>query len=452
MTPVFIRKVSSDPIILVAEKMEEKIRRAFLDAIKSIRGTVALSKLTEFLRKGDVDGVLSVLALDKKFSDALVGVGIEAGISSVRDAVQATYAAGAKAATTLLPSSLSTKLSFDLMNPKATEFLNSYTFDLIRQISTESREAIQQTVLRAFKEGGHPYEQARRIKQSIGLTTNQERAVASYRASLESGTRDALNRSLRDARFDSTIERAIRSRQSLSRAQIDRMVSRYREKFIAHRARTIARTESLRASNTGQMALWRQARDQGLISGNAKRKWIISGDDRTCPICRGLNGKIVGLEEEFSSGIMSAPAHVTCRCRNSLVTVSLSDEHSERFASVPFEEPEEELEVLPVVESKQQKEIRVRQGYTKIVRVDAQAFAEAFQRDRGEALAWNPQRTERLKDVKTFDSYPKVYVNELGRVDVLDGRHRLATAAARGNAIDVAVPRGTVVPDEVKAN
>ena len=88
---------------------------------------------------------------------------------------------------------------------------------------------------------------------------------------------------------------------------------------IKYRAETIARTESLRASNMGQRALWKQAQDQGLLEREIKRRLIVSGDDATCEICASMSDEVVGLDEPFSDGSIDPPIHTDCRCSVGLV-------------------------------------------------------------------------------------------------------------------------------------
>lgn len=326
MPVIYIRKASNieDPILQVASRMESRMRQAFLDAVAAVKGTIALPKLTKAVESGDVNGVMAILALDTKFTGALKGVGLEAGINSVRDAVQATFAAAAKTAAMELPKRISVDLSFNLMNPQAVNFLESYSFEMIHDITAETRQAVQQVLMRAFKEGGAPVQQAREIRDMIGLTARQEKAIQNYRAALESGTssdlRDALSRSLRDGRYDRTLLRAIEESKGLGADKIDQLVGRYRERYLQYRATMIARTETVRASNAGQRELWRQAKEQGLLKHDQQRRWHASGDDRTCAECDGLDGEEAGLDEEFAPGIMDPPdPHPDCRCSTSLV-------------------------------------------------------------------------------------------------------------------------------------
>lgn len=320
--PVIFIKASSDPIAAVASKMEGKLRSAFLRAVKTLKDQVDIDTLVEAINTGDVNQAMAILGIDQKFVDVLNGSGQEASIQSFRSAIQEVFAEGASTAAKELPSSIGTKLSFNLFNPETVKFLESYSLPLIQQISSNTRDAVRDVLVQSFRQGGHPYEQARTIKTFIGLTANQAQAVSNYRKALSSQStlRQSLQRSLRDGRFDSSIQRAIRNNTGLSQDQIDKFTQRYEERFIQHRAKTIARSESIRASNKGQRALWKQAREQGLLSKDVQRRWIVTGDDRDCDECDALDGISVGLDEEFSPGVMDpGDPHSDCRCSQSLM-------------------------------------------------------------------------------------------------------------------------------------
>lgn len=83
------------------------------------------------------------------------------------------------------------------------------------------------------------------------------------------------------------------------------------------RAETIARTETMKASNEGQSQAWGQAVQKGLLVGDEKKEWITTPDDRLCPICEPLDGQQVGLDEPFDvdgDQVDAPPAHPNCRC------------------------------------------------------------------------------------------------------------------------------------------
>jgi hypothetical protein len=78
------------------------------------------------------------------------------------------------------------------------------------------------------------------------------------------------------------------------------------------RVRTIAHTESMWAANEGQKELWAQAVEDGLLDGDEMQVWIVTPDDKLCPICEEQDGMTVPIGEEFPTG--GPPAHPNCRC------------------------------------------------------------------------------------------------------------------------------------------
>lgn len=83
------------------------------------------------------------------------------------------------------------------------------------------------------------------------------------------------------------------------------------------RADTIARTESMRAANEGQQQAWDQAVEAGLLTGNEQQVWIVTPDDRLCPICEPLDGELADLDGTWNADgedIDGPPAHPNCRC------------------------------------------------------------------------------------------------------------------------------------------
>jgi hypothetical protein len=246
VTVIKAKTPSDDPIVQVAERKEGKIRDAFILAIAVLKDKINLEDLAEAMATGTTDTVLGMLNVDDALSNAMKGAGLEAGEASVRDAIQQTFAAGAKAAILQLPKQIQVDLSFNLMNPESVKFLEAYEFNLIQQVTKDTVDAIRQVIVRAFQEGGHPYEQAREIRSMIGLTARQEAAVENYRTALETGSySQALDRALRDGRYDRGLLNAIAQGKELPQARIDAMVDRYSTRYVKYRAETIARTECL---------------------------------------------------------------------------------------------------------------------------------------------------------------------------------------------------------------
>lgn len=218
--------------------------------------------------------------------------------------------------------------AFSLSAPFTAEFIREYTGRHIREIAQNTAAAIAQTINRNEARSVNPIATARQVRQNIGLTARQELAVANYRAALEEGSREALQRQLRDARFDPTVLRAIETGEPLSKEQIDKMVTRYRERYIKYRSEVIARTEQLTAVSVGQ----RQSMLQANLSPRLRRYWVYTHDGRerhwhaTVPM---LNPEGIRIDEQYltqpPSGVEmldmprdpngSGANVIQCRCR-----------------------------------------------------------------------------------------------------------------------------------------
>lgn len=309
---------SDDPVVAVAARLEGKFRDAYLEAVDTVKAKISLAEIREGIEQGNIGAIER--SVGEQLGAVFRGTGMAAETVTVIELVERTFREAAKAAMTKLPLKIEEQLSFNLLNPRSVDFLQQYEFELIREISTGTAEAIRNVMLRAFQDGIPPREAAREIRQVIGLTSRQTQAVGNFQRALAESTPDSLRqileRELRDRRHDATIRRAIEEDIVLTREQIQTMTERYYQRFLRHRAEMIARTETIRASSAGQHALFLQAEEQGLINRQAvQRKWVVSGDERTCEICNGLNGQKTGLNEPFPGGYFYPPdPHPSCRC------------------------------------------------------------------------------------------------------------------------------------------
>jgi hypothetical protein len=186
---------------------------------------------------------------------------------------------------------------------------------------------VRAILTRAYRDGLTVQQQSRLLREFIGLTPAQYAAVENYRRMLEAGDAAALERQLRDARFDRTLTRLMAEGGRPTRAQIERLVQRYTERQLRYRAEMIARTETIRAANAGQIEAWRQAQQQGWLSNTVRMQWIVTRDERTCKICPqipGLNPGGVPIGGAFQSpvGLVRQPPdpHPQCRCSLGLLT------------------------------------------------------------------------------------------------------------------------------------
>lgn len=210
---------------------------------------------------------------------------------------------GAVAAKQLLPKGM--KISFDQTNPVAVDWVKAHAAELVTQnVIPTSQEAIRAIIQRSFEQGITASDAARLIREHIGILPRHADAVERYRQAL--------------------IKRFKDQGSLVWEADSTRLAGRYAQQLINYRAKNIARTETIRASNQGQKELWSQAVDEELLApAEWEREWIADETETTCEICQGLDGKRAPLlNGTFPGGYDMPPdPHPSCRCGVGLVRI-----------------------------------------------------------------------------------------------------------------------------------
>lgn len=89
-----------------------------------------------------------------------------------------------------------------------------------------------------------------------------------------------------------------------SGSPIDTLVKALEPLFGESRARRIAITEVTRLFARGNQLAWEET---GFVNAV---KWNTAEDEKVCPICRPLDGTLIGIDDIDAH----PPAHVNCRC------------------------------------------------------------------------------------------------------------------------------------------
>lgn len=297
----------------LALQLEAQLARRFMEVVRTIKSKATLDRLTELLSTG-------------RYEEALTGSHLTAlGLGAEWNAM---YMKAAKSTAGFLTQTLDVVIDFNQINARAVKKMELNSLRLVREFTQSMREATQTALVEGVRRGMNPLQVAKEFQGAIGLTQAQERAVQNYRGHLERNSRVALNRELRDRRFDPTVQRALDGTTGLSTDQINRMVERYRERMVQYRARVIARTESLRAVQQANHEMYLQAIEGGQIAADSLlRKWNPAKDDRVRNSHEQMRGQLRGMEEPFISGLGNllmyptdpeAPADDTIQCRCSL--------------------------------------------------------------------------------------------------------------------------------------
>jgi len=297
------------------ERTERDIRIAWYDLLDWLAVRWTQSKIAAAIARGD----LTRLYADMDRAAAVFAQDLGAMVITSGQAV-----AG------LVARAIGAPFSFEASAEPAIQFLRAQGLRIVREITEEQRGVFVQVISRGISTGTNPREVARGLRASLGLTRYQEQIVSNYRRALEQGSSNALDRALRDRRFDRAVENAVRGEIPLTRAQIDLMTERYRQRWIKYRAETIARTEALRSVHQAAEETYRQAVERGdLDPTEIRRKWLAGRPPRTRESHTVMNGQLQPYGAPFVSGDgyhlrypgdPSAPAAETVNCRCVIVT------------------------------------------------------------------------------------------------------------------------------------
>jgi hypothetical protein len=258
-----------DQLLQLLDQQEARVKRAFLLFVQSLRAPDVLDQLIARIEANDIDGAMRIIdSYVARFGNVVPEV--------IRDVGVATAAELAAA----LPE-VALAIVFDPTNPRAAAIAAEHRMALIRNLTVQQEMATRQAISRAVGSGAGAQAVALAFRDSIGLTANQEAFVESYRLQLQGLDGRALDRALRDRRFDDRIGTAIERDRPLTERQIDMMVARYRARALAMRAETIARTEALTAYSLAREEALGQMMSQTRLNANrVLRVWHATHDDR----------------------------------------------------------------------------------------------------------------------------------------------------------------------------
>ena len=191
---------------------------------------------------------------------------------------------------------------FDMLNPRAARYAALQAARLVTRVTDATKWALRQVLADATARGVGLRAQADSLKrilvESAGLDARRARQLQKFQARLEAT----------GAGTDS----------------VGRRVAQQRDRLLMDRARTIARHETQDSAVAGQVELWQQATEAGLIPSVQLMEWITTPGERTCPICAPMDGQKVPQGQLFVSPYDDStharpPAHVQCRCALALV-------------------------------------------------------------------------------------------------------------------------------------
>jgi hypothetical protein len=232
---------------------------------------------------------------------------------------------------------------FNHQSVSASQFLERYSAERIKQISTDQKRAVRTMLQLGQQAGRNPrtvaldlvgrIQNGKRVGGIIGLSEQMAGWIHNARTELESGDpvrmRNFLTRMRRDRRFDPIIKKAIDAGKPVAQADIARILGRYADRLLQLRGETIARTESVEAVGHASLESLKQATEaSGFDPDRIIRTWRDAGDNRTRLSHDQMNGQERrGLDTPFTfpgggeamfpgDASRGAPAGeiINCRC------------------------------------------------------------------------------------------------------------------------------------------
>lgn len=265
------------------DRLTPALRRDVEKALAKLRGRISLERLVDAIEGRNALALPSLIkSLDRDLERAA-------------NVVIRAFSLGATQAAS------SVGIGFTATRPLAAQAAHTTAASLVTNVSRETRKAIRTIVEQAFSEGLAPRDVAKLIKPVIGLSERQAKAVIAQK------------------------QKRITQGWTEARAQAE--ADRYTARLLKARADMIARTEIQKAATAGRQAAWQQARQNGLLGDDMRKTWIVTPDDRLCPICEPMDGVTVAIDEAFvvnGMAIDGPPAHPSCRCSSGLVSARIS--------------------------------------------------------------------------------------------------------------------------------
>lgn len=331
----------------VAVSRETELRQFVTEGLDAVRASASLGQVIDALPFGDIAGLydfdlLLPLSFEKaEFADDIfLATMLAAARATAEMLIEAIvlHGIGLTAAEEQVAAQAATAVALgeeasgivgvlDITDPFVIASARQQAGNMVIGVREASRAAITEAVAGGVSGDLTRPQVARLIQQSVGLTPKDARALRNYREGLQRVLDGRMSHQAVTNRWTAAPKRF----RVTSAADIERLADRYAKTLLKKRAINIARTETIRAANAGQIENWLQAIRDGLLPRGIRKVWVVTLDDRLCPLCAPLEGAVVAITEDFTSseqGLTEAtlepldqplvaahpPLHPHCRC------------------------------------------------------------------------------------------------------------------------------------------
>jgi len=265
----------------IADNIAPVLASVLLLATNSLKDNVRVSRV----RQGFADANLNMIQREVDWQI------YENNLRNIREPIEQTILQAGNEMKIHLPP---TMRDFDFeMNGDIQNWINTRENELVNYMRNSSRVAFEDGLRQINNEDDvGAFRKASFLLPIIGLTQRQTRAVNNYRRNL--------------------IE------QEITFDRIESLTNNYAENSLEYRAQRFGDNESILYANEGYSSLVRAGVGAGVLNrALGKKAWIVTPDDRLCPLCMEMIGVEVGIDRMFDTpyGLVDEPPmHVRCRC------------------------------------------------------------------------------------------------------------------------------------------
>lgn len=293
----------------IADQHGVKAAAAWTQSVLRHQAQIDLAALRSAIASKNVANIEAVVAASKLQQTA--------GRALREPFASAAQAAGSGSAAILKANGIAA--SFNVVHPNVVNFAREQAASMVVGIPAETKQVIAEVIALGAQHGLTVAEQARAIREVVGLPPPWAAAPVSLAREIRAGEAAAAT----SRRLSAAAKQQIRSKiaaGTVTDAFVNEMTAQYAASLINRRALNIARTETLRASHHGLTESWKQAQQQGVLPTTARRFWIVTPDDRLSPehaSIPGLNPNGRGMDEPFETTegpYMYPPSRPNCRC------------------------------------------------------------------------------------------------------------------------------------------
>lgn len=306
------------------------MRRAFERALEQVRSALDLEQVIEAVRTGHLNAGLDALR------DAA-----RPALNTIRGGIaEAVQLAGAAYMRTEVPKFLQVEFSIGL--PEAAEVMKTLDLSILPELSKGMEDGFRQAMRMGLELGQNPRETAVMARQFVGFTEYDVRIIQSFELQLRGDPARVLGRTLRDHRFDGTVQKAIDGK-ALTESQISTMRSAYVQRLHNWRAETWSRSTTLDAARQSQLAAWKQiAVDSVVPADRFVKTWITTLDGRERDEHHAMHGTTIPLDELYNvdGGVMVPGQNAfNCRCTQAVRILPAVESRRFDFLSSPSRQP-----------------------------------------------------------------------------------------------------------------